>query len=136
MGQTRYLGSCHCKQLKFEANVDLEAGTGRCNCTYCFATRNWTVRGKPEDFKWISGETQASTYSFRENSLNKHYFCKKCGTTICTIGDIPQTVGPYVSVRVSTLHGVTPEQLAALPIRYMDGLHEDWFHEPKITSYL
>lgn len=134
--KTTYLGSCHCKMLKYEAKVDLEVGTGRCNCTYCSSSRNWTARLAPDDFKWISGEKEASTYSFRANSLNKHYFCKKCGVAICTIGDIPETIGPYVSVRVPTLWDVKPELLARLPIRYMDGLHDNWFQEPEIKSYL
>ena len=28
------------------------------------------------------------------------------------------------------------EELAKLPVQYMDGRHDNWFQPPKVTSYL
>ena len=51
-------------------------------------------------------------------------------------GHIKEIGGDFVSVSVATLDEITPEQLAKLPIRYMDGRHDNWFELPKHTRYL
>ena len=44
--------------------------------------------------------------------------------------------GEYVSIAVASLEDVSPEALAALPVRYFDGLHDNWMQTPAVTSYL
>jgi len=31
---------------------------------------------------------------------------------------------------------IPPEELAAAPVQFMDGLHNDWWHPPAVSSYL
>jgi hypothetical protein len=42
----------------------------------------------------------------------------------------------YVSISVACLDDISPEELAKLPIKYMDGRHDNWFSAPKVILYL
>jgi len=130
-----YHGSCHCGRVRFKADIDLEAGTGRCNCSICAKQRAWNVAIKPQDFRLISGQGDLGDYQFGSKQ-GHHRFCKTCGVRPFGDGDIKEIGGAFVSVNVACLDDISPEALGQLPVRYMDGRDNNWFAAPKVTGYL
>jgi hypothetical protein len=130
-----YQGSCHCGAVRYEADIDLSRGTSRCNCSICRKTRYWGTVIKPEAFRLLTEEAQLGDY--QSGSRQGHQlFCKSCGLRSFSRGNVPEIGGAFVSINIACLDGVSDEELAALPIKYLNGRDYDWFHEPKVTSYL
>jgi hypothetical protein len=129
-----YHGSCHCGAVRFEADIDLAQPTYRCNCSICSRNRFWAAVVEPAGFRLLDGKPNLQQYLF--NSMqNEHYFCRTCGVRAFGIGNSPE-VGEVVGVNVGCLEDATPEELAAAPIRYVDGRHDNWQNPPAVFSYL
>ena len=128
MSTKTFHGSCYCKAITFEAEIDFSAGTHKCNCKSCWKRRWWSVKAAPEQFRVLTG-ADAFDASGR--------FCATCG--VLTFRHAPVAdwnPKAYVSVSVAALDDVTPEELLAAPTTFYDGLHDNWWNPPAETRHL
>jgi hypothetical protein len=122
MGVRAYRGSCHCGAVRFEADIDLAAGTIRCNCTLCTKQRNWAAIVARPAFRLLAGEAALTEYRCNTRT-EQHFFCATCGVRPFGMGTSPRW-GQYVAVSVACLDQVTPEELAAVPVTCLDGRND------------
>lgn len=114
-------GSCRCGAVRFEIDVDLSAGTTRCNCTWCTKNGWWGVIVKPDAFRLLQG---AELCPPRPPDLwAVRHRCPTCGVIPYGEGDLPQIGGAFVSINIRCLDGV---KLDGVPVRYLDGLNNTW----------
>jgi hypothetical protein len=136
-----HFGSCHCGAVRFEADLDLTEGTTRCNCSSCAKGRAWFVFAKgAESFRLKSGKEALTDYQWtppgKPHGGLTFAFCKVCGVRAYARGDLQALGGTFHAVPVATLDDVTPEEMESSPIRYVDGLHDDYTQPPANTRWL
>jgi hypothetical protein len=136
MAKKTFHGSCHCRRIQFEVDLDLAAGTSKCNCTNCWKKRWWSAKAKPEDFRSLAGETELSGYKPGQATGHRG-FCKHCGVIPYNwVDPQPWNDGAYVSINVSALDDLDPADLVAAPVVYCDGLANNWWNPPAETRHL
>jgi hypothetical protein len=90
-------GSCHCKRVSYEADVDPERVT-ICHCTDCQALTGSayrvTVAARMEDFSLVSGTPKVYIKLGDNGARRAQAFCADCGSPLYTYAaDDPKTVG-------------------------------------------
>ena len=130
-----YQGSCHCGKVRYEANLDLSEGTGKCNCSICTKARHWGAMARPENFRLLTSEAELSDYQFGSNSMH-HLFCKTCGVHSFGHGYVEEIGGAFYTVNVACLDNVAPAELVSGPIRYADGRNNNWTATPDEIRHL
>jgi hypothetical protein len=149
MNKTRQ-GSCHCNAVAFACDIDLGpegqrspqlrpgpwfATTLRCNCSFCRKTRMWKNHVPAESFRLLRGAENLTHYRFAGGGID-HTFCKTCGVYPFVTASEPVMGGDFVCINIACLDDVSPDELAAAPIRYEDGAHDDWDNPPPLTAHL
>ena len=55
MALKTYSGGCHCGKLRFEADLNIAAGTVKCNCSGCTKARSWLIFVTADRFRLLAG---------------------------------------------------------------------------------
>lgn len=137
-----YTGSCHCGAIRFECDLDLAAGTRRCNCSFCGKTRFWKAFAMAGDFQLKQGEDKLSDYRAANSQWPEghvhHYFCRHCGVRTFSKGylDMAPFNGWFHAVNVACLDDATDAELAAAPVQYEDGRADRWESPPTEVRHL
>ncbi len=71
-------GGCHCKAVRFEAEVPQALDVLDCNCSICAATGFRHLIVPHGDFQLLSGEASLTSYRFGTGAA-EHLFCATCG---------------------------------------------------------
>lgn len=124
MAVKTYAGSCHCGAVRFEADIDLDEGSIRCNCSYCAKVRVWFAFARgAERFRLLDGAGISEYRWTPPGEPEPHLtfsFCRICGVRAFARGEMEALGGTFHAVSVPALE-LTPEQFAAIPVRYVNG---------------
>lgn len=71
-------GGCHCRAVRFQAEVEREVEVLDCNCSICRATGFLHLMVPHREFRLLSGEEKLTSYRFGTGAAN-HLFCSICG---------------------------------------------------------
>jgi len=129
-----YHGSCHCGSVRYEADIDLKAGTIKCNCTICGKMRFWAAQVPSSAFRLTGGADSLREYRFHRRR-DAHYFCGNCGINTFSTGS-STALGDFHAVVLASLDDLPVEELLQAPVRYLDGRNDEWVKPPLETRHL
>jgi hypothetical protein len=129
-----YHGSCHCGAVRYEADIDLQAGTIKCNCSICTKMRFWAAQVPSGAFRLLAGADALGEYRFHAKR-DGHCFCRHCGINVFSTGVSPR-LGAFHAVTVASLDDLSVDDLIAARVRYIDGRNDEWEIPPVETRHL
>ena len=111
-----HLGSCHCKQIRFEVIGEKNIKVLDCSCSICSILNYKHYIVDKSQFKLLKGKKYLSTYTFNTN-VAKHLFCKNCGIKSFYI---PRSHPDSISVNLNCIHSKTINKVKIIKF---DGKH-------------
>ena len=111
----KYVGSCHCGQIRYEVTTDLSPVMS-CNCSICSRVGALRTFVPASQFKLLSGEDALSEYQFNKRHIH-HQFCRHCGIHPFARGSTPSG-DEMIAINVRCLEGV---DTSSLSIKTFDG---------------
>lgn len=140
MAIKHYTGSCHCNNVRYEVDLDLSKGTARCNCSICTKARAWFAFVNAEQLRMLAGEDSMAEYRWtpqgKPGPFLTYRFCKTCGVRVYATGDAEFMGGRFFALAVATLDDVDADELAAAPMKFIDGRHDRFDQAPEDTRLL
>ncbi|QWP75848.1 GFA family protein [Lysobacter sp. K5869] len=134
-----YQASCHCGRVRIELDLDLAAGTQRCNCSFCAKHRNWFAFVPAAQMRIIDGEATQTEYQWvppgRPHAFLHHFFCATCGSRTYAWGEHESMGGKFYAMNLALLDDASNDELAQAPITYRDG-RIDRFDQPPADTRL
>jgi len=112
MRQT-YQGSCHCGQVRFEVEADLDH-VRVCDCSICRKRGALLHRVDEDQFRLLTPLADLTLYQFHTRTA-RDYFCPTCGILSFRR---PRTAPEQWSINVRCLEGV---DLDAIPVKRLFG---------------
>jgi hypothetical protein len=111
MGLKTFTGGCHCGDVRFEVDADLDPRTQMklldCNCSMCTKKGIVHLMVPASQFRLLTSPEAITTYTFNTH-VAKHTFCKRCGIHSFYT---PRSHPDHVDVNVRCLDGVDPWSL-------------------------
>lgn len=108
-----YQGSCHCGQVRFEADLELDH-VRVCDCSICRRRGALLHRVAEDQLRLITPLDELSVYTFHTHTA-RDYFCPRCGILPFRR---PRTAPEQWSINVRCLEGV---DLDAIPVERLHG---------------
>ncbi len=129
-------GSCHCGDVRFECELDLNDGTSKCNCSICAKSRFWKAIVPADKFRLLQGADRLADYQFGSRNIH-HQFCKTCGVKPFGRGNF-EPIGAFYAVNIMCLDDISDTELAEAPVAVEDGRNNRWGpgSEPAVISHL
>lgn len=130
MSTNKHHGTCHCGDVEFEVEVDLNQGS-QCNCTLCARLGSTGAIVKPPAFKLLADESKLASYA-RNADIGTRYFCARCHVYCFGRGHLEMLGGDFVSVNLNCVDGF---DLSKATLIHWDGRHDNWQAGPRPTRW-